>query len=238
MTRAALVLAALAAACTQEVPAAERGGELFRDPSLADSEFNTGVSCATCHQTTGTPDGDRIDPGYSLYGVAARSAYWGDTVHNLAEAVNSCLVYFMRGRALDETSEDARALYEYLLSITPDGSPSDPLPVTIVENVAAVPLGDEAAGEMVFRKACSRCHGAAHSGNGNITDPEIILPEYAIDNYPTDFPGIPPGLLVIEKIRHGRFFDIGGYMPLYSIEALTDQQIGDLLAFLGLPATE
>jgi thiosulfate dehydrogenase len=234
--RGAVLLAALATACTQEISASERGAEVFGDPSLADSEFNTAVSCATCHQTSATPDADRIDPGYSLHGVAARSGYWGDKVHNLAEAVNTCLIYFMRGRALDETSDDARALYEYLLSITPDGSPSEPLPLSVVENVMAIPLGDPPAGEIVYRNTCSRCHGEAHTGDGNITDPEITLPEYAIENYPTDFPGTPPGLVVIEKVRHGRFFDVGGYMPLYSTEALSDQQIGDLLAFLGLAA--
>jgi thiosulfate dehydrogenase len=234
--RAAVVLGLLVAAgCTKEIPAAERGAELFNDPAFADSEFNR-VSCATCHQTEATPDPSRIDTGYSLYGVAGRSAYWGNQVYNLAQAVNTCLIYFMQGRALVEESDDARALYEYLLSITPDGAPSEPLPMTVIETIQAVPQGDASAGEAIYRNACSRCHGQAHSGEGNITEPEVILPEYAIDNYPTDFPGIPPGLVIIEKVRHGRFFEVGGHMPFYSTEAMSDQQVGDLLAFLGLAA--
>ena len=39
---------------------------------------------------------------------------------------------------------------------------------------------------------------------------------------------------VVEKLRHGRFFNIGGVMPLYSLEALSDQDVADLLAYLGL----
>jgi thiosulfate dehydrogenase len=229
--------AALAAGCTQQISGAERGEELFRDPGITESPHNT-VSCATCHQVTATSDPARIDPGYSLYGVAARSRYWGDKVYNLADAVNVCLVFFMRGQELDETSEDARAIYEYLLSITPDGSPSDPLPVTVTENIVPIPLGDATAGEAIYQASCQHCHGEAHTGSGNITDPVVDLPEYAIENYPKDFPGIAPGLVVIEKVRHGRFFDVGGYMPFYSSEILTDDQIGDLLAFLGLdPST-
>jgi thiosulfate dehydrogenase len=41
-------------------------------------------------------------------------------------------------------------------------------------------------------------------------------------------------VVVIEKTRHGRFFGVGGNMPLYSLEALSDEDLGALLAYLGL----
>jgi thiosulfate dehydrogenase len=113
------------------------------------------------------------------------------------------------------------------------------LPVTIVENIQPIPLGDATAGEAVYDGACRRCHGEAVTGAGNILDAlddDYVLPSYATENYPVDFPGVAPGLVVIEKIRHGRFFDIGGSMAPFSTETLTDADIGDLLAFLGLPS--
>ena len=45
-----------------------------------------------------------------------------------------------------------------------------------------------------------------------------------------------PGLVVIEKVRHGRFFDIGGVMPPFSLESLSNAQLSDLLAFLNAPS--
>jgi thiosulfate dehydrogenase len=54
------------------------------------------------------------------------------------------------------------------------------------------------------------------------------------DDYPAEFPGVDPSLVVIEKVRHGRFFGIGGEMPLFSSEALPDPALGDLLEYLEL----
>ena len=54
------------------------------------------------------------------------------------------------------------------------------------------------------------------------------------ETYPEDFPGVDPSLVVIEKVRHGRFFNIGGEMPLFSEEALSDDDLGALLSYLEL----
>jgi thiosulfate dehydrogenase len=48
------------------------------------------------------------------------------------------------------------------------------------------------------------------------------------------FPASQVRAVVVEKIRHGKFFNIGGIMPLYSAEAITDQEIADILAYIGL----
>jgi thiosulfate dehydrogenase len=231
-----LLVCLLAFGCTVETPAAEKGGELFRDPAFAGSSFNK-VSCATCHQTEAVPEPGRVDPGYNLHGVAAREGFWGGQSQRLVDAVNTCLVYFMRGRPLDEGSDEARQLYEYLLSLTPSDSDGETLPMTIVEDIVPVAQGDETRGAALYQGSCARCHGEAHTGAGGIAEGEdgpIILPEVA-DSYAEDFPGVAPGLVFVEKIRHGRFFDIGGTMAPYSREALSDEQVGDLLAFFGLP---
>ena len=40
--------------------------------------------------------------------------------------------------------------------------------------------------------------------------------------------------VTVEKIRHGRFFNISGIMPFYTVEAISDQTVADLLAYMGL----
>ena len=40
--------------------------------------------------------------------------------------------------------------------------------------------------------------------------------------------------MAVEKVRHGKFFNIGGVMPLYSTESMTDEEIADVLAYIGL----
>ena len=56
-----------------------------------------------------------------------------------------------------------------------------------------------------------------------------VIPEDTIKSFPMNVRAV-----VIEKIRHGRFFNIGGVMPLYSTEVMTDQDIADIAAYLGL----
>ena len=232
--RGALLLAAAAAvaACGGEISGAERGEELFGSSDLSPSDLNV-FSCATCHSADeggGPTDGS---PGYRLFGVAARTRYWGEDYGVLRDAVNACLIFFMKGEELDPDAEDFHALYEYLLSITPDGASDEPFPFTVVENVADVPRGDPGRGGEVYDRSCRRCHGEAFSADGSILREEVNLPGIT-EGYAEDFPGVEPSLVVIEKVRHGRFFDIGGEMALFSQEAMSDDDLGALLAFLEL----
>lgn len=226
--------AAACAGCTTETPAAEAGAAAFNDPhAFSRSEFNN-FSCATCHLPSDDAPTDRRDAGYSLEGVVARTAFWGGNELRLQDAVDACVTYFMRGTDFDPQADASRQLYEYLESITPTDADPTPLPFTVVENIVAIPAGDATRGETLYVQACQQCHGAVHTGEGNIIEPKpIVMPEYT-DGYDMVFPGVPHGLVVIEKIRHGRFFNVGGTMAPFSKEAMTDEEIGDLLAFLGL----
>jgi thiosulfate dehydrogenase len=237
--RRGLVVVALAVAvgligCASERAAADYGQELFSDPSgLTPSRVNT-FSCATCHHVQSPPEDDRLLPGHDLVGVAARERYWGGQTIRLKDAVDACLVYFMRGTALDEKSDEARALYEYLAALSPPGSPSATRPMTVVENIVAIPPGDAGRGDDLYRRACANCHGDVHTAKGSILERTIVLPEVTGD-YDRLFPGVPKGLVVTEVVRHGRFFDVGTTMAHYSLEVLSDAQLGDILAFLGTP---
>jgi thiosulfate dehydrogenase len=126
----------------------------------------------------------------------------------------------------------AKALYEYLLSISPEQD-SGARPMTVVRNIADVPGGDAARGAKVYEAACLECHGKTHSGEGRLSERAVVLPE-VVDNYAEAFPGVAPRLVVIEKIRHGQFFGVGGSMPLFTLESLSDEDVASLLAYLGL----
>lgn len=231
MRWALLMAGLLAAGCGGPTSAADFGEELFQDSRLSESDFNS-FSCATCHATTATPEPGLIHSGYSLHNSAFRPSWWGGYETNLLDAVNFCYVNFMRGISpLTPEEPKARALYEYLVQISPDRQ-APPLPFTVVKDIDDVPRGDTSRGAEVYRAACQTCHGETHTGKERLTQLAPILPEIA-DSYGQLFPGVPKQLVIIEKVRHGQFFGVGGSMPLYSREALSDEDLGALLAFLG-----
>ncbi|MCI0573604.1 MAG: c-type cytochrome [Myxococcaceae bacterium] len=153
---------------------------------------------------------------------------------HLLEAVNVCFTRFMRSpQPLPRDSAQSRALYEYLVRLSPSREPAPARPFTVVRQVADVPRGERARGEEVFRAACQVCHGDVQDGQGRLTGDAVVVAQ-TVAHYPTQFPGVAPALMVVEKVRHGRFFGIGGTMPLYSREALSDEDLGALLTYLGL----
>ncbi len=227
-----LLLLALAACGGGEQTGAERGEELFASTSLSPSG-NDVFSCATCHSVE---PGDTVsdgEAGYRLYGVTRRPRFWGDEYDSVGEAVDACLRFFMEGAELDTEDDDFHALYEYLVSISPDDAPADPFEFTVVETVADVERGDPARGEEVYDASCRDCHGTAFDARGSILSSEVNLPGIT-ESYGSMFPGVDPSLVVIEKVRHGRFFNIGGDMPLFSREAMSDEELGAILSYLEL----
>jgi thiosulfate dehydrogenase len=234
----AVSLGLLLGACSGEggpTPAVEHGARLFEDPGLSDSRFNA-FSCATCHPTSAADDrAPRI--AASVEGVVSRRSWWGGYSPRLLDAVNVCLERFMRGLPLDEVDPRGRALYEYLVSLSPE--PDLPTrPLGIVENVTAVPRGDPGRGREVYRRVCQVCHGAPHSGQGRLTPLIAIIPEasigFALELTRQTGTQVEPALVVVEKVRHGRFFGVGGNMPPFSREALSDADLGAIVAYLRL----
>ena len=238
MRRAAIwVLALGLAACVKEVPAADDGEATFNDPGLSASNLNE-VSCATCHATTKEAPEGHLFAGETMWGVTTRTRYWGGQAVTLPDAIDQCLEYFMRGQALDTDSLESRALHEYLRSLGPD-EPAEERPFTVVNRIEGLPPGDATRGATVWAEACQECHGEIHTGEGRLPGrdlEEIIFPEYALTEYPEIFADFPPGLVVVEKVRHGGFFTTAGVMPLFSLERLSDEQLGDVLTYLGLPS--
>lgn len=220
------LLVLLLSGCAQR--ASTYGEQLFNDPSFAGSQFNA-WSCATCHSVW---DQDpRMVSGGNLAGVTKRPSWFGGRELRLIDAASFCYVYFMRGPGpLSPDEPRSRALYEYLDSLKP--GPTTAVPMTLVLTAADVPRGDKTRGEAVYQAACRECHGDTNTGRGQNSVLASKLPNVASE-YPTLFPGESPAVVFVEKIRHGQFFQVGGNMPFFSKEALSDEDLGALLTYLG-----
>jgi thiosulfate dehydrogenase len=216
---------ALAIGCGP-VPAREIGAQLFADPRLSTAESNA-ASCQTCHSTS--DDDDRLVSGRSLVDAARRERFWGGSVTSLLDATNACMTFFMRGAALEREAPASRALYEYLLSIAgEDAQPARTL--TIVENVGTVGRGDPARGQEVWDRACRECHGDPHTGAGRLSETASVVPEASQEF--AEQSGFSLEAVLVEKIRHGGFFGVGGVMPPFSAEALSDTDLSALIGYL------
>lgn len=225
-----LFITACSVACGP-LEAKDYGRQLFEDPAFSGSQFNA-WSCSTCHETTEVEANQRLS-GHTLYDVAARPSWWGGESARLIDAASFCYVSFMRGPAALQPDEPrSRALYEYLKSISPSER-AEAKPLTIVENITQLPRGDASAGARVYEQACAACHGAKGSGRGRNSERASILPEVT-QSYAGLFPGVAPSLVVIEKVRHGQFFAVGGNMPPFALERLSDADLSALLSYLEL----
>jgi thiosulfate dehydrogenase len=218
------------AGCGPE-PAAQKGQELFASSSLSPAPSNA-FSCATCHPTTASPDPSRRDAGYTLHDAVVRGGFWGGAYVSPLDATNECLVEFMRGGALTADDEKGRALFVYLQSLSPDAK-ADALPLTVVKDIVDLPAGDAGRGKATYTAACAYCHGDIHTGSGRLAGYVSIIPDESIKAHGTD-PKTGARPITIEKVRHGKFFNVGGNMPLFSTEALSDAELGDVLSYMGL----
>lgn len=229
-------LGLLLAGCDDTISAARHGLGLLRDPALSDSSANV-FACADCHEVEPGESASRTFPGYTLVDSAFRESYWGGYEANLVAAMGFCRITFMRGVGFDEDDEDARAILEYLLSVSAT-DPAPALPVTVTLDIAEVERGDAGRGRVVYDAACRHCHGGP-GGTPPARFREEATPIPGDEAgwgalYDEDFPDTPYSLIAIEKVRHGRFFLVGGVMPLFSREAMGDEDLGALLEYLGI----
>ena len=230
------VLGALGAACSAGVAspvqgtAVEHGRAVFEDPGASPSTLNR-VACATCHVAEPRDEDGRIFPGATLAGATRRAAFWAGQEDDLLRAVNTCRTYFMGARdPWTRDDEEARVLYAYLDTLPGEARP---VPFTVLQAITDLPPGDRARGAEVYSAACGSCHGAAVSGLGRITERAPLLPQQTLEEHsylkPTE-----RRLVFVEKVRHGVFLGYSGTMPPFSVEALSDADLGALLAYLGV----
>jgi len=230
MIRAAMLALFVLSGCADAGDAGdpERGRELFQSLSFgASGEY----ACSTCHRSD-LQAGRRILPGASVAGVTRRPSFWGGQESDLLLAVNACRRLFMASdEGLVRSEPDAAALYAYLTTLEPGNAA--PQSFTVVRDVLPLPRGDAAAGADVFTHACEWCHGRMGSGSGSLGSHVPILPDTVLFQHRELTPNAQR-LAIIEKVRHGVFFDYGGTMPPFSLETLSDVALSDLLEALGV----
>jgi thiosulfate dehydrogenase len=210
----------------EHVAAATRGEALFRQ-GLTENE----LTCATCHRARPAPNDTRVLPGAELSGVTGRTSYWGGAESDLLRAIGYCQTRFMGvERPLEATEPEAVELYAFLASL--DGSP-DAVPFTVVRTVADLPAGDAARGLALYGRTCAGCHGELDTGDGALAARIPTLPEDVLRQH-SDYDALEQRLVFVEKVRHGAFLGYDGEMPPFSLEALGDAELSDVLSALGL----
>lgn len=239
----ALALAAMSLGCSSEeaetkvveATAAEHGEVLFHDPGLSGVSYNA-YSCGTCHEATPGERPGAILTGLPLAGAVNRPSFWGGEEIELLRSVNYCFYYFMLAdHLLTPEDPDARALYAYLESLPSSPELDAAQPMTPVVLIADPPPGDATRGAASYAAACALCHGAAHTAAGRLVSFAPLLPEQTLEEHPLgDYTAEERRLVFVDKVRHGAFVGYGGTMPPFAAEKLSEQELGDILTFLGL----
>ncbi len=233
--RLLLVTALVVQACTSEPSAVgsaqAHGLWLIEHPQASPSPSNA-FACSTCHPLTALDPGGRLLPGAPLAGAIARPSYWGGQVRDLLPAINVCRFWFMdASQAWQPTDADAQAVWAWLEV----AGPSLPEAVTwsAIGPISDLPAGQVAAGALVYQAACATCHGKVHTGAGRLSAQTPILPDEFVKEHGQYTPQ-DQRLIAIEKVRHGPFLGYGGRMPPFARQTLSDAQLANVLAYLGL----
>ncbi len=217
--------------------AIEHGEAVFKDPKVSGTTFNE-MSCATCHEIHAGDNPKLRFSGAPLAGVLERPTYWGGQTDTLLESINACLYYFMlANEPWSGQEEDAKALYAYLESLEPEAEVAEKAPQSFtIGAVADVAPGDASRGKAVYAQACATCHGAKTTGASKLVKRAPTLPEQTLQAHPSPmYSDADRRLIFIEKTRHGGFLGYGGQMSPVSEETVSDQDLSDLLTYLGVP---
>ena len=206
---------------------AEKGKDMFYSPDFGYS----GLACSDCHSDYDDKlETDRILPGHSILGAAARVETWngeftGEKLKRTAAGAAKCAyLYLERGKSVENamTSQEAAALMAFFAyvstgeetprmdwqAVTWPGDPGfkrDAFDAAMQE--VARMRGDAARGGRMFERACSLCHG---------TD---IGPAPAMLRRKVD--------RIAATVRRG-----AEGMPFFSRDKISDQDIADITAWI------
>ena len=238
MRRKALVAGAVAltvsSACEPPLvkkSAFEHGQALFATPGLGLTESE--YACTTCHDGASVAPGLR-KVGAPLAGVTERPSFWGGSEVDLLRAVNHCVVDFLGGTAFQGSEVEAEALWAYLDGNSEEGAGAEPVSFTTDPTPPNLTAGDAAAGAPLYDAVCATCHGAAFGASAPISAAPLLPEQTLAEHPPPEYTPEEQRFVFIQKTRYGRYYNYGGRMPPVSLEVLSDSELADLLAYLGL----
>ncbi len=209
-------------------------GEALYSQPLSDG--NT-FACSTCHALVEpAPDG-LTRPGHAIGNAFNRPNFKNGELGTLLEAVNVCRTQWQGAQpAWTAGDADWQALENFLAEQAGD-APADPIAYEIVAPPQVlldddVSGGDPARGREILNQTCVVCHGTDGIGPdapgspglgpaliGNATPiPPSRIGEWVRRRGPPDV-DVYPGL-------------IGGVMPFWAADRLTDQDVIDLAAWI------
>lgn len=236
-----LVISLAALANAEMSEKAQLGRKLFYDPSFGGtlSPYKvSGLACADCHadfDEATNPDG-RIRSGHSIIGVPSRGEakggmIKGDAFKRSAGGSGFCYEHFLqkiRSDKVDPTAipqEQAEALMAYFEYVSgSDKGPQFQFEMLDKEasDAAADKIlslkGDSKRGWELFSRTCNGCHPTARkSGIG----PQLVRSR-------------PPANLENRLHKIAAYVRKGGFvMPPFAEDRLSDQDVADIVAFLG-----
>ena len=212
-------------------PQVRTGRQLFHDPSIG----THGVACARCHSTAANEavDGDGLlRSGFTLYGVARRPYWRGDTRRQLharvSEAVDVCVQLFQGGKPLQGAQR--RAMTAYLRSISPIPGRRQPrsAPAPRIKTALEADLnydrskyrgGDATRGRRLFYRACHGCHPHGQAG---------VAPSLVGASVADVAQAVREGNGLLRGARRP-----GAWSPPFGTNRLTHPQVADIAAFIG-----
>lgn len=232
---ALLTWAGAAAAQTPMSGTAPSGRALFYSRAAS----SNGLACILCHSDfdeTRTDDG-LIRPGHTLYNAAFRETWWGqepddpDRYPDIAHAAVFCVEHYMQNPQ-KLTAQQLLDLQAYLSAITKRPN-RDALPIAAAADktgeYAGFDGGDRIGGRELFYAACHSCHPNGNAGISATAIPRDRPPAFYArkvregDGLGAVFSGVDP---------NGYDPGSGLFMPFFTSDRLSDQQLRDTIAFM------
>jgi len=216
----ALVWMSLANACSSQAAPIDddaAGRRVYGQPVDDGNTF----SCATCHALE-EPADDYRRPGHPLGDAAARPSWKNGAVHDLREAVNTCLVEWMNAQPWSADDPRWLDLEHFLVTRAPESAGA--IDIRIVDPPDDLSGGDPTRGRDVFDGACAVCHD--EGGTGTQLAPAVaglaLDPSYVATRVRTSGRS---DSAVYEELT-------GGVMPFWGADRLTDDELRDIVAWL------
>lgn len=197
----------------------ERGLAIYNQPDPS----GNGFSCSTCHATTPDEESELLHAGHSLHDALRRPSFNLGEFTEVIDAVNICRVHWMKTTSWESTDSGFVDLVAFLESI----SPSDPTPALVYEitppTVSGSAQGDAQMGCALFHHSCVVCHGPG--AEGTPLAPSLV-------NFPLGADFIRAKIRLSGPREAPYEGLLGGQMPFWSKDKLSDDQVEDLAEFL------